>query len=541
MKDRLARKEMDCTHRSLCPPGFGGCNCEFGIRTLFVDHEVFSSEGKGLKRKKSKVPGWDGGYSWDVLDYLKLNHLPPQLIIEIGVWKGRSTIKIASWLAEQKMGVVVGVDTWLGAIEFWNRQRTGGKYDPTRDLRLLHGYPTVYADFHKNVEEAGLAKFVIPFPAHSKLAADWFHEHNIKADVIHIDASHEKEDVTADISYWWPNLAPSGILIGDAYTSAWPGVIEAVDSFASSMKLRLFRSGKEGRKWWVQAGVGLESLPCHLAQHDTIAFDGEFGWEMLVGLPYAYFLHQCGKLEASVGCGPVSPFYFFSKNHTDDLECSRTNSRRPQRSWVYSKKKQVGGHPSPLWALPPLKAHYRKQQCSYCPQSDPFVVIFNKYSEEWGKPPVNFFSNELLSNLFGACDFYRIHCFYMRPQGGEFAEDKQTIYFLNDSALILKHKFVTSVHDICLRNKDETMNKVLLTLLSRTSFVATTQGGHVYLSLYSQSPVLVWQMRGHETLAHYKEVSRIFGSDVHVFLPSHRSVKATFILRFKGMLSKLRE
>jgi len=56
------------------------------------------------------------------------------------------------------------------------------------------------------------------------------------ADVIYIDADHSLKSVSEDIKYYWPKLKQNGFLCGHDYCDKWPGVIKAVNEFASSIK-----------------------------------------------------------------------------------------------------------------------------------------------------------------------------------------------------------------------------------------------------------------------------------------------------------------
>ena len=69
-------------------------------------------------------------------------------------------------------------------------------------------------------------------------------------DMIHIDASHEYESVMEDILLWWQLLRSGGVMLGDDYQRAWPGVIKAVNEFTSKRNLTLTLS-KTGTKWIV--------------------------------------------------------------------------------------------------------------------------------------------------------------------------------------------------------------------------------------------------------------------------------------------------
>jgi cephalosporin hydroxylase len=49
--------------------------------------------------------------------------LRPSIVVEIGVWKGSSVITLASKMKELNLdGVVIAVDTWLGAWDHWTNE-----------------------------------------------------------------------------------------------------------------------------------------------------------------------------------------------------------------------------------------------------------------------------------------------------------------------------------------------------------------------------------------------------------------------------------
>ena len=63
---------------------------------------------------------------------------PKPLVVEVGVWKGASCAIFASALRRQSRGGrIVAVDTFLGALEMWDREAA----DSSRDLKLVG--PTV--------------------------------------------------------------------------------------------------------------------------------------------------------------------------------------------------------------------------------------------------------------------------------------------------------------------------------------------------------------------------------------------------------------
>jgi hypothetical protein len=164
------------------------------------------------------------------------------LIIEVGTWKGGSAITMANALAKHsKPATILCIDTWLGALEFWQNHQ-----DPERylSLKLRNGYPSVYYQFLANVCHASHQHRIVPFPQTSATAALFLRTNGIQGDLIYIDGSHEEEDVYQDLLDYWPLLRTGGTIFGDDYT--WDGVRLAVNRFAGERRINV---AFEADKW----------------------------------------------------------------------------------------------------------------------------------------------------------------------------------------------------------------------------------------------------------------------------------------------------
>jgi hypothetical protein len=163
--------------------------------------------------------------------------LKPKLVVEVGSWKGVSAIFWARLMKEHNIdGAVVCVDTWLGGIDHITRPR--GE-DWTIRKYFKNGYSTLYYQFLSNIMRLGLQDYIVPIPNSSICGARWMQYHGLAADLVYIDASHEEDDVYADMQAYWKVLKWGGAMLGDDFTLAWYPVICAVNRFAREKELAM--------------------------------------------------------------------------------------------------------------------------------------------------------------------------------------------------------------------------------------------------------------------------------------------------------------
>jgi hypothetical protein len=179
--------------------------------------------------EEESVDGWNGRYR----PFKRfLEQAPGKVFIDVGVWKGQSTIFVAEMMREAGMdGCVISVDTFLGSIEHCIGER--------RFFFRDHGRPDLYETFLDNVFHRNLTHLVVPLPQTSLNAAAILKKRKISAAVVHLDASHEYEDTLRDAQAYWPLVEPGGYLVGDDYHPSWPGVVRAADEFSTSLDLEL--------------------------------------------------------------------------------------------------------------------------------------------------------------------------------------------------------------------------------------------------------------------------------------------------------------
>ncbi len=92
--------------------------------------------------------------------------LRPSVVVEVGVWKGASSITMAETMRDRAIdGAVLAVDTWLGSWEHYEHETFFA------DLHIQNGYPTLYNTFITNVLDKGVSDFILPLALDSANAA----------------------------------------------------------------------------------------------------------------------------------------------------------------------------------------------------------------------------------------------------------------------------------------------------------------------------------------------------------------------------------
>jgi predicted O-methyltransferase YrrM len=126
------------------------------------------------------IPGWLTDEEGEALYDLARACTGKGAIVEIGSWKGKSTVCLG-------LGSKAGRSLTVYAI------------DPHADYR--------FGDFKTNVERAGIVDLVRPIASLSQAAADDFHE---PIELLFVDGSHEYDLVLEDFEKWVPKVVEGG-------------------------------------------------------------------------------------------------------------------------------------------------------------------------------------------------------------------------------------------------------------------------------------------------------------------------------------------
>ena len=192
------------------------------------------------------------GWSLDILPFYRKivprlveeDSLRAPLVVEVGVFRGRSVIFLAEELARHTDAATVwGVDPGEGLF---------GLGSPKHGPHLGHAYPGFegpsHAELLQNIARAGVNVAIAK--EESAEASKWFLEESLA--MVFLDGDHEPEAVRADILAWTPKLARGGILAGHDYGHyAWPGVKAVVDELRDRE-----RAAIEQSVWWLTKPEG---------------------------------------------------------------------------------------------------------------------------------------------------------------------------------------------------------------------------------------------------------------------------------------------
>jgi len=218
----------------------------------------------------------------------------------------------------------------------------------------------------------------------------------------------------------------------------------------------------------------------------------EFGYELIMVLPFVYWLHSQNKDVAVVTCQHMKDFYFFlTKDKCIEKYKSRTDIIPPG---LPLKGIHFENLDTDKWEVPNFREFYSSFDLPFT-TTKPILLVSNKYTQEWKNAPVNFIPLQVLNQIFTKLkDTYQI--VYNRPHSNKITVDTQRHYEFGDYELIKdKHPEV-----INLNNVETRLNYNLLQLIigSKTSKFISVQGGSSILSSLFGGTNIILAKKGSE-------------------------------------------
>ncbi len=164
-----------------------------------------------LKKIIENVDGWLTDSEAEILYTLAKGCKGDGVIVEIGSWKGKSTICLGKGSKAGKRVGIVAIDPHTGSPE----HHTGEKKVWTFD------------EFKSNIAKAGIEDLVSPIVKTSTDAAKDFSK---PVELIFIDGAHEYNAVKEDFETWFPKVIDGG-MIALHDTTLWDGPLQVVKEY----------------------------------------------------------------------------------------------------------------------------------------------------------------------------------------------------------------------------------------------------------------------------------------------------------------------
>ncbi len=164
---------------------------------------------KHVEAVVDQVDGWLHPKEGRLLYHLAKRCIGRGAIVEIGSWKGKSTIWISYGSKAGSNVKVHAIDPHTGSPE--HSEMFGGKV-------------WTFEEFQRNIENAKVKDVVVPHVDFSTSVAKTFNE---PVEFIFIDGLHEYEGVSTDFEDWYPKVVEGGFIAFHDST-CWPGVLKLV-------------------------------------------------------------------------------------------------------------------------------------------------------------------------------------------------------------------------------------------------------------------------------------------------------------------------
>lgn len=157
----------------------------------------------------SGIDGWltkrEGAFLYEAARKIQ----SPNVIVEIGSWKGKSTGCLGKGSKDGGQAAIYAIDPHTGSPE---HHRMFGKVD-------------TWEEFNKNIGNLGVRDFVQPIRSTSSNAAPNF---NTPIGLLFIDGAHGLEEVKLDFQLWFPKVINGGIIaFHDSWHSIGPLVVSS--------------------------------------------------------------------------------------------------------------------------------------------------------------------------------------------------------------------------------------------------------------------------------------------------------------------------
>lgn len=175
---------------------------------------------------------YDGYFDFNELYIEMVKRFDNCVFVEVGCWLGASVCFLGQKVKEFNKNIkVFAVDHWLGSNEI----------DHQNTIAKLGGPDILFYTFKQNLKRAEVEDIVTPIRTDSVTGATRFDDKSLA--FVFIDASHDYENVLADIKAWLPKIMDGGVIAGHDYCTPednheFMGVYQAVSEVFDLNKIQ---------------------------------------------------------------------------------------------------------------------------------------------------------------------------------------------------------------------------------------------------------------------------------------------------------------
>ena len=243
--------------------------------------------------------------------------------------------------------------------------------------------------------------------------------------------------------------------------------------------------------------------PCREVLARGTRYFGEFAFELLAVVPYAYWLHRQGRLAFTVSTRDTRCLYWFSPHHEERPVARRYVPVTEYPTGVpgrlrYDRTAFPESLDTSRWVPPPYRDVYRDDRFRF---DRPTCVVCNKATDEhyrWHHSMANHLPVDLLLALVGRLRT-RYQVVYNRPREADIVNDHQAIRELGDiEAVKAAYPDVLTIQELHARFPDLGYNELQLRLYSGCERFVSVLGGSSYLASWFGGVNVVYAKRGWE-------------------------------------------
>ena len=187
----------------------------------------------------SSIKPWEEIFGWFSYPFLYEKAIKEfennSIFVEVGCFMGKSTSCMAYLIKESGKNIdFYAIDNWEGSEE--HQEHYSDK--------------NLWEIFEQNMVKYNLTEYIKPIKMNSIDASKLFPDESI--DFLHLDASHDYENVMKDLKAWFPKIKKGGVISGDDFDiKAWAGVVHAVADFFEGNEVLIERKPGEAGNLWI--------------------------------------------------------------------------------------------------------------------------------------------------------------------------------------------------------------------------------------------------------------------------------------------------